>query len=191
MANETKKTEEAGGGSKSMGKVVMIAAVIVVPLLLAAGTYVFFIGPMMSEPAAAVAHPPAAGGVTGDDTSDAIPQTAVTLAFEDDFVTVIMPDASVPASLLMFRMALVCLNPETADLVTKNKSHFAGLMNNIHSFKTRQELNDKLIKESMQKQVVKDSNVLLRRLADPSMKDGPELRILEAIHERFVVQDQL
>lgn len=218
MADNPKQAAEAQPAAKGggIGKMVMYVAMMTVPAILAVGVYMFFIAPKTGgDPG----HETAADGAEGNDehadvddaVSDVLPNTATEVPFESSYVTTIMSDPTMPASLLIFDVTLVCLNPETAAIIEAKKDHFKALINDLHSFKKREELiNDPTIKSAIEKQIVKDCNIKLLQLknttvasaagggahgggeeaADSSSHGEVKLRVLQALHKQFLVQDQ-
>lgn len=159
-------------------KAIIVVVVILVPAVAGLVTFKMVVEPMVvvEEPVEPEEEP-----------LDKIPLTAQTVPFEETFATVIMPDPNIPASLLLFRVSLECANPETAALVTAHQARFSNMLTQLHSFRTREELNDPLVKESIQKQALQKANDILRRLQE---QPNPDMRITGVFHDRFAIQDQ-
>ena len=127
-----------------------------------------------------------ARGDKGKGENEKIPPTAVTVTFDDGFANVLMPEPSMPALLLMYQVSFLVSDPETAELVNKNKPIFEDIITTLHSYRSREELNDPMVKTSIQKQILEMSNEKLRQLIH---KPGPEKRILSVLHIRFAVHE--
>lgn len=178
MADEEKaEAAESKGSSGLILKIAIIAAIIIVPATAAVVTYRLVLAPILAENAP-----------TPEPEESKIPPTAQTSTFDQSFVTVIMPDPNVPASLLLFSVSFECANLETAALVEGHKARFNDMVTQLHSFRTREELNDPLVKESIQRQARQKANAILARLQD---RPDPNIRITAVFHDRFAVQDQL
>lgn len=152
-----------------VGIVVMAAAV--AALLV----YMFVLRPMLAEAEIEPVEPP-------------IPMEGVMVSFEQDVATVIMPSAEMIASLLLYQVDLECKNQATADLVGRYKPRFNRIITEQHRFRTREELNDKLVAESIRKQILLQCNEVLTQLIGGT--PDPLIRVTEVFHSKWVVQDQ-
>ncbi len=172
--------EETAGNVSKRGvfwKLTIIACAILVPAAAAAALYIFVLDPAMSGVEADASEP-----------GDRISAEAVTLSFEESFTTVIMSNPNIPASLLLFQVTLECANADTAAVISRHQPRFRDMLTQLHSFRTREELNDPQVKESIQRMARDRANELLQRLpADPAK----DLRVTDVFHERFAIQDQL
>jgi len=110
----------------------------------------------------------------------------VPFPFEDAYVTVIMPSENMLASTLLYEVTFDCSNQETFNLVTKYKSRFVAMLRKLHSYKTRAELDDPLVEESIRKQILQESNALIMEILGG---EDPEMRIEAVYHEKFYIQD--
>jgi flagellar basal body-associated protein FliL len=180
MANEEQVEDETKPGAGKFLRMFGVAAGIVMGgVILAAVVFKLFLLPMLSETeseAAATVHP------------DTISPEAVTVDFDDGYVNVIMEDKNVPASWLVYDVSLECANAATASLVEKYRARFHSMLERLHSFKTRKELDDPLVKESIEKQARQEANTLLDRILGYS---DPNIRVTAVFHTRYAVQDQL
>ncbi len=175
MSEEQPLPSKRGGLS---WKLSLVGAVVVIPAIAAVLIYALFLGPLFAE------------DDVEDDREDRVSPTAVTVTFEESFTTVIMPEPNYPASLLMFKVALECANPETAELVRRHEARFNDMLTELHSFRTREELNDPNIKREIQQQAVQRANEILERLP-VNAQGGDRPRVTDVFHERFAIQDQL
>ena len=111
----------------------------------------------------------------------------VAVPFDETTVTLIMPDREkMLASLLIYKITLDCSNQYTADLVGKYQPRFVDLIRKSHSYKTRAEMDDPLVEESIRRQILQSGNALIQEIEG---KEVPENRIVAVYHEKFVVQD--
>ena len=177
MSEEQPQPRKAGG---FIWKLALTASVVVVPAVAAILIYVLFLGPMFAEEHASAPESADDGRVSPN---------AVTVTFEESFTTAIMADPNYPASLLMFKVALECANPETANLVERHRPRFNNMLTELHSFRTREELNDPSVKHEIQQEAIRRSNEILERL--PVETQEFDLRVTDVFHERFAIQDQI
>jgi flagellar basal body-associated protein FliL len=110
----------------------------------------------------------------------------VPFPFEEAYVTVIMPSENMLASTLLYKVTFDCSNQETANLVTKYQPRFVAMLRKLHSYKTRAELDDPLVEESIRKQILQESNALIVEILGG---EDPEKRIVAVYHEKFYIQD--
>jgi flagellar basal body-associated protein FliL len=110
----------------------------------------------------------------------------VAVPFDETAVTLIMPQPEMLASLLSYKLTIDCSNQETADLVIKYKPRFVDLIRKSHSYKTRAEMDDPLVEESIRRQIMQSGNALIEEIEG---KENPDNRIVAVYHEKFVVQD--
>ncbi|MBI4560293.1 MAG: hypothetical protein HY706_22115 [Candidatus Hydrogenedentes bacterium] len=182
MADEPKAAALAAGGTGIVTKLLIWGGTAVVAIVAAGATYQFALAPMLKteeKPAAPQEVDP-----------NAISPTAATVDFDESFANVIMPDTNMLASLLVFKVSFECSNPETAAIVTVFKTRFNDMITQVHSFRTRQELNDPSVKESIQKQILQKSNDTLKKIQEGQGNVDPKIRITAVFHDRFAVQDQ-
>ncbi len=134
-----------------------------------------------------------------------IPAAAVTVPFDEAFTTVIMQSPDMPASTLLYKVSLECSNAAAAAKVKANMPRFIAIIRKFHSYRTRQELDDPLVEQSIAKQIQQEANKILKELPMPAASGGgghgesaaPEIseeeikesRISEVFHEKFFVQD--
>lgn len=182
MADEPKTPEAAAGGGKKLLRSIGIFAGVI--LFAGAGglaAFYFVLSPMLQSDASAA---PAVA-------EDAIPMEAVEVPFDTIFVNLIMPDENMPTSTLLFSISLSCANQATADIINAHKARFSDLIIKLHDGRTRAEVvsDPRLLKESIQKQVVQETNRLLARLAPGG--GGESIRVLDALHTQFAVSDNI
>ena len=188
MADEAKAPAAPAGGSKKMMRTVgMIAGVVIVAAVGGLAAYYFVLAPMLAGDAEAAAPV----------VADAIPITAVEVSFDTTFVNLIMTSEDMPTSTLLFSLTLSCANQATADIITAHKARFSVIIIKLHDGRTRAEVvsDPRVLKESIQKQVVQEANRLLERLGGASSVDGEDgegpLQVLDALHTQFAVSDNI
>ncbi len=118
---------------------------------------------------------------TGDDT---IPPNVATMTFPDMTVSVIPGDPNQPAPILMFQVALAVEDAATLPVIENNMSWFTSAISDLHQFKTREELNDPIVKQSLLRQARQEANNLLRQLTG-----SEEHRVVRVMHTQYTVMD--
>lgn len=181
MAEEVQAEEQApSGGMKK--KLVVVGAIVALSIAIALLVFFFVLKPMLDEPAAEG---------EGEDEDTKIPATVVSVSFDTAIATVLKSqaeeEAELPASLLMHTVTLECFNQVTADLVEKHKPRFTHMINNLHSYRTRDELQDRLVKESVERQILQGANKILRQLQEEPDQD---IKVLEVFAE-WTVHDNM
>jgi len=175
MADE-EQTPQATGGSK-MQPIIVGGVVVVIAAIAALLLFNYWIRPLLAD--------------TEEETETAPPETivgAVPYTFEDGYVSVVMQDPDLPASMLAYRVGFLCANQETYDMVDAYKALFIQMLKDLHSYKRREELNDEYVEEGIRAEALVKANELLKQLKGDSEVD---LRVLRVMHEHFCIQDQL
>lgn len=119
---------------------------------------------------------------------DVIPGSAVTVNLDTAYTTVTMSDPQLPASTLIYRVSLLCANPETAAAVENNKALFEDMLRDLHSHHTREQLNDPTVEQGIRRRALQRANALLGRLANPT---GATFEILDVLLPTFYVDDKI
>jgi len=107
--------------------------------------------------------------------------------FDSAIATVIMPSDDYLASILMYSIELECSDQVAMDLVTKHKARFIDMIRKLHSGRTREELNDPMTGENIQKQTVQESNAILSAILVENEADS---RVTNAFHTQWFVKDE-
>jgi len=170
---DPENVEGAGSGGGLVSSIIKYGLMVVVPATIAIATYVFVLMPMLGDAPEAPATP-----------DDVIPENEVLLDFEEARSTVITDSAGAAAPLLMYKVALACQGPETAALIESKKTRFTAAINRLHRNRTRSELNDPFVQDTMLRQVRQEVNALLERYAP-----GAGLRVNEAMYTQFQIID--
>jgi flagellar basal body-associated protein FliL len=175
MSEERETAPVETGKSSALGKLVRMLAVVVLSAGGGIAAYKLWLEPRLSPPAA------------NAEEDERIPKEAQAVPFDDFMVTVLQPDKSKPAPLLLFSISLLCANPETAHLIEKDQAYFKDMINRLHSYKARAELDDPLAQENLKKEVLRLAN---ERLVKLQLKPSEEVKVLEVFHTKFAVVDQ-
>ena len=94
------------------------------------------------------------------ETGPKVSESAQTVDFEEAYVSVVMPTKDLPASTLAYHVSLECSNAATAELVTRHLPRFTDMVRRMHSYKTREELDDPMVEETIKRQIVQAANHL-------------------------------
>jgi len=176
MAEEAK--EAAGEVTKSsplIKNLIMFGCAILLPAIIAVVIYnVFVRGSIGGEVEAN--RPPGA--------ADPYPRTMVEVIFDEQQISVQTEDPEMVAPLLIAQVLLMCRDQATANQVEARKPLFSALILRFHRGRTRTELNDSLVENSILEQIKQQSNILLRRL-----NPDADLLILDAQHLKFAIVD--
>jgi len=166
--------QEAAPSRNIVFTIAIVAAIIIVPTALALLTLRFA--------TQGLAGP---GGVNGAPVAnDLIPASVQTVQFDQQYTAVLRESEDYPASTFAFKVAFDVTSPQTAALIDRHRARFHATIVEVHSFRSRAELEDPLVKQSIQRNIRDKANELLRRLG-ASESD----RVLDVFHEQYVVQD--
>lgn len=154
---------------------VLLGIVVVVPVALAFAAFSLFLKPALD---------PEDPVDPGPDVIDPFPATMVEIIFDEQQISVQTEDPEMVAPLLLVQVMLTCRDAETAALVDLRKSLFSAMILRMHRGRTRTELNDTLVENSILEQIKQQSNILLKRL-DPEA----DLMVLDALHLKYTIVD--
>ena len=174
---EEGQEEEASGGKG--GLIRLIAVLVGVVLIGATASLVVWklvLQPRLADPETQVVE-------TGPDI---LPDPFM-VPFDSAIATVIMPSDEYLASILMFSVELECSDQIAMDLVMKHKARFTDMIRKLHSGRTREELNDPMTGENIQKQIVQESNAILSAILVDNEADS---RVTNAFHTQWFVKDE-
>lgn len=176
--------EEQGQKKKSglMGLLILVMAMVVVSVGAALAVYVFVLSPMFAEEQ----EKPEDEGIETAPVDPTYPATVVLLDFDKLRAAALVDDPGASAPLLQYAVSLVCANAPTAALIESKRQLFQAKIVELHSNRTKKELNDPLARSSILKQVQQEINALLQRLQE---EPDPEIRVLEALYTEFTVLD--
>ena len=174
MAEEQAAAESKEAGSSLLRKLGLYVGVVLTAMIVAIALYHFMIAPKLSGE-----KPP----------EPKIPVGTVTVPFEEMLVSTRKPaDPSVPASLLKFKVSLLCSNQETADLINNNLDWFIDCLRELHSGHPRDQVDDEMLKESIRKQVEIRANEILDSLQEVPNKEN---RVIKVFHLDFTPIDTM
>tara|TARA_R110001592_G_scaffold15556_3_gene67644 strand:- start:470 stop:1003 length:534 start_codon:yes stop_codon:yes gene_type:complete len=176
MAEEqnTEKSEKKPA-SPMVKNGIMFAMAIVIPAILAFVLYSFIIKPKFG-PEEEMAKTPT--------VVDPFPVTMTEMIFDEQQISVATEDPDMVAPMLITQVTLMCRDPETAAVVDSRKSLFAAMILKMHQGRTRAELNDSLVRNSILQQIKQQSNILLKRINPEA-----DLMVLDALHLKFTMVD--
>ncbi|HRI86777.1 MAG TPA: hypothetical protein PLJ47_01970 [Candidatus Hydrogenedentes bacterium] len=192
---EPKEKEGEGaahGGGGGGGKTIVMALVSsLISVCIALGVfYVMFMPKLAEQPHGeegeeeeAHAEEDAGGGHGGGHGEEPV---SLTITFDEATSTVIMPSPDMPASILVYKVAMDCGNSSARTLVEANKSRFTAKIRELHSYKKREELDNPQLEQDILKAVVQESNAILQELLG---KPSEKTRVVAAYHEKFFIQD--
>ena len=109
------------------------------------------------------------------------------VAFDPTLATVIMPSDDFLASTLMYAIELECSGQIAMDLVTKHKARFIDMIRKLHQGRTREELNNPMTDDNIQKQMVQESNAILSAILVENEADS---RVTSAFHTQWYIKDE-
>ena len=182
--------EGAGGKSGLVKTIVMVALVVIVPLALVGVVYTFVLAPRLQPAEAAEGGEHAAEAHAEEEHAaeagghDEMAHAAA-IEFEDESVNV-MPDApgGKPA-LLSYKCAIV-VNSHELELVVGDKAKkpfFSSILLRLHSNRTKTELNDPRVKESILRQAKQEANAMVKKL----LPEDAEAKVLEVLHIKYTI----
>lgn len=122
--------------------------------------------------------------VTPVDDLPPFPPTMMTVDFDQMEVSVQTDDPDLAAPLLLLQVSLSCADEVTAGTVEARKQYFAAMILGLHQGRTRSELNDPLVQNSILEQIRIQSNTLLKRLSPAA-----DLQVLKAMYLKFAIMD--
>ena len=176
MAEEQNTEQEEKKPSSPLVKNgILFGLAMVVPMLIALAIFNFVIMPKVGD---------GAEEEDGPDIVDPFVATMTEVTFTEQQVSVRTEDPDMVAPLLIFQITLMCQDGATATLVETRKSLFTAMILQYHQGRTRSELNDPLVRNSILEQIKQQANVLLRRLQPEA-----ELMVLEALHVKYTIVD--
>lgn len=171
--NAEQAEEKTSSPLKKYG--IMLGLVVVVPVILAFVAYSFFLKPALDPEEPKDPNPTVV---------DPFPVTMVEVIFDEQQISVHTEDPEMVAPLLIVQVALMCRDGETAALVDMRKSLFSAMILRMHRGRTRTELNDTLVENSILEQIKQQANILLKRLNPEA-----DLLVLDALHLKYTIVD--
>ncbi|MBX3180762.1 MAG: hypothetical protein KF886_25725 [Candidatus Hydrogenedentes bacterium] len=176
--DQTPENEAEKKSSPLIKNLILLAVAVLVPAVIGVAAYMALLKPRLSPPA------PAETG-SADDIPP-FPPSMGTVVFDDMNVSVLTEDPDLVAPLLILQVALSCADGQTAALISEpgRKEYFAAEILSAHQGRTRGELNDPLVQNSILEQIRQRSNILLKRMAP-----NAQLSVLKAMYLKFAIMD--
>ena len=155
--------------------------VVLVPMILALVLCQFVLRPLLApaEGAEHDAHEEEHHAVEG-----VFPEGSMPIEFPEAQAAVLPDEPQLAAPILLYRVAMVCADEHSHHLIEYNMVYFTAMLDKLHRNRTRMELNDPQVQETILKQARQEANTLLKRL-DP--KGHGE--VLEAMYVKFGLID--
>lgn len=195
MADEKKSAKPAAGeeatpaAKSGMVKMIaIVAAVVIVPLALAAGVYFMVLAPRL-QPAegehAEATHGEAHEEEESHGEAAAEMPGAAAVEFDDESVNIMPDKEGGKSALLNYKCALVVNSELLAEEVGEKskKPFFSSIILRLHSNRTKTELSDPRVKESILRQAKQECNALLKRL----FPEDKEAEVLEVLHVKYTI----
>lgn len=154
--------------------IIAIVLVVVVPAALAGALFVGVIRPLLQDEQEVKPEVP----------TDLIPPTHAMAKFDEVNLPILPDDPESAAPLLSYQVAFACSDPETLAIIENHKEWFVAKISEIHQNKTRSELVDPYVKNTLKKQIRQDANTLIKRLA-PEAKG----EVIEVLYLRYGIMD--
>lgn len=176
MAEDQKEEKAAEKSSSPLVKnLIMFGGAIAVPAIIAIIVFNVFLKPKIGLEEIEEKPP---------EVTDPFPITMVEVIFDEQQISVQADDPEMVAPLLIAQVLLLCRDGATATLVEERKSLFAAMILRYHRGRTRTELNDSLVENSILEQIKQQANILLRKLNPEA-----DLLVLDAQHLKFTMVD--
>jgi flagellar basal body-associated protein FliL len=172
MADEKKADAEAPKPS-TLSKLIPIVIVVLVSAVLALVLFNFVLRPRLGTQEAAEEIP-----------SDSIPPETMIYEMAEAQATVIADSPDQAAPLLIYQLALVCKDQMTYTLVETRKAFFSARLTELFRNRTRSELNDPYVQESIRKQAAQKANAEIRKFSP-----GGTEEVLEVLYLKYTIFD--
>jgi flagellar basal body-associated protein FliL len=172
MAEDNKADAEAPKPSM-LSKLIPILIVVLVSAVLALVLFNFVLRPRLGTQEAAPELP-----------SDSIPAETMLYEMAEAQATVMVDSPDQAAPLLIYQLALVCKDQMTYTLVETRKAFFSARLTELFRNRTRSELNDPYVQESIRKQATQKANAEIRKFSPAGTEE-----ILEVLYLKFTIFD--
>lgn len=175
MADEKTTAEEEGKKKSSLVPTLIIGlVVVVVPCVLAIILWMAVLKPLTSDETEPKVEMP----------TDLIPATHVMTTFDSVNVPILPDDPETAAPLLQYQIAFACSDLETQTLIDAHKEWFVAKISEMHQNKTRSELNDPYVKNTLKKQIRQEANTLIKRLSPDAQGE-----VIEVLYLNYGIMD--
>jgi len=110
---------------------------------------------------------------------------AAAVEFDEESVNVLPDGAGGKVALLTYKCALVVPNAEIATLVgdKARKPFFSSILLRLHSNRTKTELNDPRVKESILRQAKQECNAMMKKL----FPENEHAKVLDVMHIKYTL----
>jgi len=180
MAEEKTSEQQVQKSGNSVLRIVILGGVsVIVPAVCAILVFLFVLRPMLVQ-----GDKEGQGSNYTTQAEETIPPTAVIVKFDEAQATVITPNNESPAPLFIYQVAMSCSDARVANVIESKKEYFTAMINKIHRNKTRAELNDPAVQESLLRQTKEEANQLLRKLS-PGLSGS----VLEVMYLKYTIVD--
>jgi len=180
---QTETQEKPGKSKKSLLVPILFAAALILPAMLGLIVFRLVILPRVAANEAVTAE--AAPAL--EETTEYTPEMQI-LELPEDQATVTPPNFDAASPLLMYKVALTCANAQTVSVIETYKPMFIALVAKLHRNRTRAELADPFVQETILKQVREEANALLQKLVGKNNNKVP-IRVIEAVYVKFTIVD--
>lgn len=172
MADDNKAEAEVAKPSL-LSKLIPIIIVVLVAAILAMVFWQFVVRPRITPQEA-----------VPEVAEDSIPAEAMIYEMAEAQSTVLVDSPDQAAPLLIYQLALVCKDQMTYSLVEARKAFFSARLTELFRNRTRSELNDPYVQESIRKQAMQKANAEIRKFSP-----GGSEEILEVLYLKFAIFD--
>ena len=184
MAEETApETKEAKKGSPLVKNIILGVAAVIVPAIIALVVFLFVLKPMLAAPGAD-GHGETKVEEEKESEEGLSPEVEV-MEFQESQATLVPPSPDAGAPVLTYQVAFTCKNHETAVLIEEKKPLFVAMIAKFHRNRTRTELNDPYVQDTLLKQIKEGANTLLKQLAEKKNN----VAVVDAIYVKFAIFD--
>jgi len=175
--------EQSAEKKKSMLMPILFGVALILPAIAGLAVFRFMILPRVAAEEAATTDTE----TMVEETDEYTPEMQI-LELPEAQATVTPPNFDAASPLLMYQVALTCANPQTVSVIETYKPMFIALVSKLHRNRTRAELSDPFVQETILKQVREEANALLQKLVGKNNNKVP-IRVIEAVYVKFTIVD--
>jgi flagellar basal body-associated protein FliL len=182
MAQEVAKENAAPKpGAAMLPAILFGVAAVVVSAVLAGVVYLFVLQPLLS-PATKEEHAEHA-----EDHGDPIAAETKSFEFPDETTTVMTKEPGQGDMILQYQVGVICNNEEALHLIEERLTYFKAKIAERHRNRTREELVDPFVQQTIRNQIKQDANTLLKRMAHAPQKGQAPPEVLEVFHLKWTI----
>ncbi|HOV60481.1 MAG TPA: hypothetical protein PK349_05385 [Candidatus Hydrogenedentes bacterium] len=175
--------EQSAEKKKSMLMPILFGVALILPAIAGLAVFRFMILPRVAAEEAAITDTE----TMVEETEEYTPEMQI-LELPEAQATVTPPNFDAASPLLMYQVALTCANAQTVSVIETYKPMFIALVAKLHRNRTRAELADPFVQETILKQTREEANALLQKLAGKNNNKVP-IRVIEAVYVKFTIVD--